>query len=224
MQSIPSRVQKFLLRRLQKRGGLFEAIPDPRQQGKITHELPVVAAALLMGLVANRRTLRDVEAMTQALDDTWRKLVSQGISDTTLDSVLRTLSWQHLQEESVALVRELNRSKLLAPMPGLPIRLVVVDGKNLATLDHDAKGTAQPRSSDNNKWRSTGAKKDAAYWLTPALRAALASTEARPCLLQMPLAPNTNESGSLKEFLAMLQHYYGRSNLPAHQAAAVAHR
>lgn len=104
------------------------------------------------------------------------------------------------------------RSKLLPKLPCLPIQLVVVDGKNLATLDHDADGTAQARSSDNAKWQGKGEQKGTAYWLTPVLRAALASTEARPCLLQMPLAPKTNESGSFKDFLTMLRQHYGRGH------------
>lgn len=85
MQSIPSRVQKFLMRRLGKPKGIFNALPDQRQQGKIKHELPVITTALLLGLIANRRTLRDVEAMTGKLEATWRKLVPGTISDSTLD-------------------------------------------------------------------------------------------------------------------------------------------
>jgi hypothetical protein len=117
-----------------------------------------------------------------------------------------------LQQGLVMLNRELKRSKLLQQAPGLPVRLVVVDGKNLATLDHDAEGTAQPLRDDNKKWQSQDAKK-AAYWLTPALRACLASTEARPCLLQMPLGPKANETASFKDFLQSLRGSYGRSDI-----------
>lgn len=212
MQSIPARVQKFLLRRLMKGRGLFSALRDQRQAGKVKHSLTAVASALLLGLLSNRRCLRDVEELTKNLRGPWRKLVPDAISDTTLDTVLRGLSHEQLQEGLVALNRDLNRSKLLKQRPGFPIKLVVVDGKNLGTLNHSAAGTAQSRSGDNEKWHTVG-KKDVAYWLTPALRACLASTEARPCLLQMPLGTRTNETASFKEFLALLCTHYGRSGL-----------
>ena len=202
MQTIPSRVQKCLVRWLikkQNRPGLFDGLSDPRQQGKITHELPSIVSALLLGLVANRRTLREVEALTWDLGRTWRYLVPKAISDTTMEAVLRKLSWQQLQERLVTLVRQFHRSKLLRPLPGLPVNLMAIDGKNLATLDHSAQGSAQPRGRDNSKWQNKRAKDtaDATYWLAPALRATLVSTEARPCVLQMPLPPTGNASGSM---------------------------
>ncbi len=212
MQSIPSRVQKFLLRRLMKGRGVFAALQDERQAGKVRHPLAAVASAVLLGLLCNRRTLREVETLSAALHGPWRRLVPMRISDTTLDTVLRQLSDEQLQQGLVMLNRELKRSKLLKQAPGLPIRLVVVDGKRLATLDHDAQGTAQPRSDDNKKWQRKDAKQ-ATYWLTPALRACLASTEARPCLLQMPLDPKANETASFKAFLQLLRGSYGRSDI-----------
>lgn len=212
MPGVPARVQKFLQRRLVKRRGLFAALQDERQQGKIRHTLAAIASALLLGLVSNRRTLRDVEALTKKLSGPWRKLVPHPISDTTLDTVLRGLRHEQLQDGLVSLNRELRRGNLMKPNPGLPISLVVVDGKNLATLNHDAGGTAQPRSSDNDKWQGR-APNDASYWLAPALRACLASTEARPCLLQMPLLPTTNETASFKAFLQSLRKHYGRSEI-----------
>jgi hypothetical protein len=213
MQSIPSRVQKFLLRRCRKGRGVFRGLRDWRQPAKVEHELHAVVHALLLALIANRRTLRDAEDLIGALRGPWRALVPTSISDTTLDSVLRRLSHEELQQSLVALNRELKRSKLLARGPELPVNLVLVDGKNLATLDHDADGTAQPRGRDNEKWQPKGSEAQAAYWLAPALRATLASTEARPCLLQMPLPPHSNETATFKDFLAALLHHYGRSDI-----------
>lgn len=213
MQSIPNRVQKFLLRRLKKRRGCFAALHDPRQSSKVKHRLSAVVTALLLGLLSNRRTLRDVEKLTKKLQGSWRSFVPNSISDTTFDSILRRLGPDELQEALVALNRELKRSKLFKPAPDLSVSLVVVDGKNLATLNHGAQQTAQPRNSDNAKWHPKGTSNKAAYWLTPALRATLASTEASPCLLQMPLPPQGNETGMFVEFLARLRASYGRSDL-----------
>jgi len=212
MQSVPVRVQKFLLRRLAKRRRLFGELKDHRQAAKVKHKLAAIASALLLGLVSNRRTLRDVETLTKNLQGPWRMLVPAAISDTSLDTVLRGLSDEQLQEALLALNRELKRSKPLSQAPGFPLRRVVVDGKNLATLDHDAHATAQPRGGDNKKWHRKDAK-HTAYWLTPALRACLASTEARPCLCQMPLGAKTNETASFKAFLDLLRRNYGRSDI-----------
>jgi hypothetical protein len=214
MQTIPSRVQKFLLRRCRKGRGVFQGLSDWRQRAKVKHQLPAVAHALLLALMANRRTLRDAEDLTGALRGPWRALVPKRISDTTLDDVLRRLSHEELQQSLVALNRELKRSKLLSRSPELPVNLVLVDGKNLATLSHAAAGTAQPRGTDNEKWQHKGAKADgAAYWLAPALRATLANTEARPCLLQMPLPPHSNETATFKSFLAEVLRNYGRNDV-----------
>lgn len=215
MQSIPNRVQNFMQRRLKKGRGLFYDLQDKRQAGKVKHTLPAVASALLLGLVSKRRTLRDVEALSHDLSGRWRRWVPKPISDTTFDTVSRELSWEQLQQSLVELNREMKRSKLLPPSPGMPLSLVLVDGKNLATLGHDAEGTAQPRTSDNGKWQRKGSEDGAnsKYWLTPALRATLASTEARPCMLQMPLPPRGNESGSFKQFLEMLRTEYGRTDV-----------
>jgi hypothetical protein len=82
MQSIPSSVQKFLLRRLMKGRGVFAALQDERQAGKVRHPPAAVASAVLLGLLCNRRTLREVEPLSAALRGPWCRLVPKRISDT----------------------------------------------------------------------------------------------------------------------------------------------
>ena len=88
MQSTPTGVQKFLLHRLKKRRGCFAGLRDARQQSKVKHRIGAIVAALLLGLVSNRRSLRDVERLTAKLRGPWRALVPGAISDTTLDTAL----------------------------------------------------------------------------------------------------------------------------------------
>ncbi|MCD6498115.1 MAG: hypothetical protein J7M25_07425 [Deltaproteobacteria bacterium] len=79
----------------------------------------------------------------------------------------------------------MNRSKMLSPV-GLPCGVATVDGKNLATLNHDAGGRAQPRSDENKKWQPKGsAKTGKPYFVAPVLRAVLTSAEARALLEPM---------------------------------------
>jgi hypothetical protein len=81
-----------------------------------------------------------VETLNERLGSWTRNLVSEPISDTTLDTEIRRLSPDYLLDKLVLCVRDLYRSKMLNPM-GLPCGVATVDGKNLATLDHDAEGT-----------------------------------------------------------------------------------
>jgi F0F1-type ATP synthase membrane subunit a len=88
---VKQRVQKFLLKQFKKKGYNFSDAPDHRQQGKITHSMGSIIWSCIFGLMANKKTLRDVEEMTQNLNEMASKLVSQQISDTTLDNEIRRM-------------------------------------------------------------------------------------------------------------------------------------
>jgi hypothetical protein len=139
--------------------------------------------------------------------------VPQKISDTTLDMAARTLDPDYLSGKLVQQVREAQRSKSLRPV-GLPVGVAVIDGKNLATLDHDANGTGHERTSENKKWHQAGeAKTEKAYYLMPALRATLTSAEAKLCIYQLALPPGTGESRACPAMVDALHDAYGRSDL-----------
>ena len=99
---------------------------------------------------------------------------------------------------------------------GLPCGVVTVDGKNLATLDHDADGTGHKRSKKNEKWhlsKDEETKRGDSYFLMPALRATLTSAEATPCIYQLPLPPGVGESTMLPEMFAELKRAYGHGDM-----------
>lgn len=87
--------------------------------------------------------------------------------------------------------------------------------KTGATLGHDAQGTGQPRSSDNTKWHAKGQTQgnDADYYLMPALRVTLTSTESKPCIYQMALPVGAGESTAFRILLDELDKAYGRSDM-----------
>ncbi len=91
-----------------------------------------------------------------------------------------------------------------------------VDGKNLATLDHDADGTGHKRSKKNEKWhlsKDEETKRGKSYFLMPALRATLTSAEAKPCIYQLPLPPGVGESTKFQEIFSGLKRAYGHGDM-----------
>jgi hypothetical protein len=104
---------------------------------------------------------------------------------------------------------------MLAPV-GLPCGIATVDGKNLATLGHDAHGTGHARSSENAKWHKNKEEENKSgkeYYLMPALRTTLTSAEAKPCIYQIPLPPAVGESTKFPQMVDSLHGQYGRSGM-----------
>jgi predicted transposase YbfD/YdcC len=209
---IQSRIERFIKKKSRKPGWGFSDAPDNRQEGKVEHAQKHILNSLLLGLTANKPTLRDVEEMTRDLRLSFRALVAKPISDTTLDTESRRLDGGYLLGKVMEQVREEFRAKMLGPV-GLPCGVVTVDGKNLATLLHDAGGSGHARSSENEKWQRPGGAKDEEYYLVPALRASLTSAEARPIIYQKALPPGTGESTSFCELVDDLHRAYGRSGM-----------
>lgn len=209
---IQSRIERAIKRRSKKPGFDFSDAPDSRQEGKVTHEKKHILNGLLLGLAANKPTLRDVEEMAQDLRLEFRSLVPVPISDTTLDTESRRLDVEYLTGKLVQQTREDFRAKMLGAV-GLPCGVVTVDGKNLATLDHDAGGAGHARSKDNEKWQRPGSAKGEEYFLVPVLRAALTSAEARPVIYQQTLPPGTGEATAFCGLVDELHRAYGRSGM-----------
>ena len=211
------RVQRFLAKRAKKKrkGWDYSDAPDERQQGKIDHAMEHILWSFELGLTSNQPTLRDVEEMTEKLGHWARPLIPKRISDTTLDTETRRLDHDYLHSKLELRVRDLFRSKMLAPV-GLPCGVATVDGKNLATLSHNAKGTGHERSSENAKWHKSKDEEKRIgkkYYLMPALRTTLTSAEAKPCIFQIPLPSGVGESTVFPEMVDGLHTSYGRSGM-----------
>lgn len=210
--NVEDRIGTSLKKQLGKRGWDFSGAPDWRQQGKV--KVPVHAALYLMLIAMMRRceTLRDVENVGGKLGGWLRGIVPMGASDTTLDSICRKLDHEYLRGQLCQQIRDLHRSKSLKPV-GVTAGIAVVDGKNLATLDHDAGGTGHKRSKDNEKWHDPNRPASAEYWLMPALRATLSSAASRPCIYQLPLPPGRGECAAFSAFMQGLVKEYGRTSM-----------
>ncbi len=193
----------------------YEDSPDPRQQKKVRHSMSSLLWALEFGMLSCQQSLRDVEQMIVELGSWGRKVVPEAISDTTLATEAARLDPDYLLKKLVGRIREFHRSKMLAPV-GLPCGVVTVDGKNLATVNHDANTTAQRRTTKNEKWHLSKADetfRGKAYWLMPALRAVLTSAEAKLCVHQVALPPKIGESTVFAPMVQSLHRAYGRSGM-----------
>jgi len=209
------KVHKFLFRQSKTPGWDFSDAPDPRREAQVEHKMPSLIWTYVLALISNQPTLRDVEVMTQELSAAGRALMQAPKSDTTLYEVVKRLQSEYYLAKLVQQIRQWHRSKMLSPVL-LPCGVVTVDGKNLATLEHDADGTAQKRTSDNSKFDQRTAEQKAAgkpYYLLPALRASLVSAAAKPCIYQMAIPPGTSEAGVCVEFVEGLVSSYGRGSM-----------
>jgi hypothetical protein len=210
---IPERISKFLARQVRKEKGYdFSDLHDPRRQGKSTkHGYGEIVWDMTLGFISNRRTMRDTEK--QELGTWGRTLVPTTISDTTMDTEARRLDDGQLNQKLVLQVRAMHRGKMLCPAV-LPFGVATIDGKNLATLDHDAAGTGHVRSKENEKWQPKGrADGSGPYWLMPALRSTLTSAESKPSIYQKRLPPGTGESTSFCAMVDELHQAYGKSGM-----------
>lgn len=214
LQTKEQRVQRFLIKQMNKPGWDFSDAPDPRKEGMTDHEMRSIILSLELGLISNQPTLRDVESMTKDMASLAQEMVPKAVSDTTLDTELRRLDDLYLTEKLVLQTRSMHRSKMFKPF-GLPFGVVTVDGKNLATLSHDAKGTGHGRSKETEKWvkGNKRAHDHSDYYPMPALRATLTSAEAKPCIFQKRLPAGTGESTNCREFVEDLHQAYGRGGM-----------
>jgi hypothetical protein len=209
------KIQRFLFRQTKTPGWDFSDAPDPRREAQVEHKMPSLIWTYVLALISNQPTLRDVEVMTQELSPAGRALVQAPKSDTTLYEVVKRLETEYYLSKLVQQIRQWYRSKMLSPVL-LPCGVVTVDGKNLATLDHDADGTGQKRTSDNGKWDQRTPEHKAAgkpYYLLPALRASLVSAATKPCIYQMAIPAGMGEAGICREFVEALVDSYGRGGM-----------
>lgn len=183
---------------------LLRSVEDPRHPSWVQHKLPEVVSGLLLGAVSNCPTLREVEAQTHRLGAWGRTVVPRPVSDTTMYKLAGQLEAEALRPLLIRQVHGFNRTKALVPSR-TPIALGVVDGKNLATTEHDAGGWGQAHHDPQ-----TG---EVDYYLVRAVRCVLASAEASPTIDQMPVEPQENDMSIGERFVQRLMETWGRYRL-----------
>ena len=199
-----NRTLRLAARQVRSLGPILRDVEDPRHPSWVERPLPEVVNSLLLGALANCETLRDVEELTHGLGPWARSVVTTPVSDTTMYTLAARLEAEALRPLLVRQIHSLNRTRALVPSR-TPIALGVVDGKNLATTEHDAGGWGQAHHDPE-----TG---DVTYHLVRALRCVLASADATPTIDQMPLEPHENDMSGGQRFALRLIETWGRYHL-----------
>ncbi len=202
------RVESYLEHRLKRCGKLVEKTSrDPRKPRGVRHAHVDCIVALLAGVVAQRKSLRDVEELSQNLG---LGRHGNGISDGALTHLLELTDEHSFDALQVRTVKDMGRRGELRH-PGLDRAWAAIDGK-YSTLEHDCGGLGQKFEDKVN---------GTAYWRVGVLRAVMVSAPSRPALGQWPMGPvqtaetdpekikHTGEITNLPPFVRRLQEQYG---------------
>ena len=202
------RVEKYLPGRVARWAKFIKTLcDDPRNPQGIRHEFAHCVLALLAGVVCDRKSLREVETLSQ-----WMGLGNRGggVSDGALSHLLKLCSADHFDPLLVASVRDMQRRGELRH-PDFSHHWVAIDGK-YSCLDHHCGGWGQKFFTPNAS---------NVYWRVGVLRAVLITSPGRTALGQFAMGPvkttetdpekikHTGEITNLPHFIAKLRQFYG---------------
>ena len=194
-------VQSFLR---QRRDALcFSRVRDPRKRRGRRWSAQTLLSTTVVCLMMLAKSLRRAERLSQDLAGVrGLKGLLRRLPDSTLGDFLAEVSPAPLRRHIHEHILAEHRRKAIEPTV-LPIRAIAVDGKNNATLDHEANADCQKQSPENQ----------APYWLYRVVNATLISAAAAVCIDQKPIPADTNDMGVFASFYADLQRTYGRADL-----------
>ena len=194
--------KKGVLRRLRDVG--VDSLTDHRKRRGRRYRHHALVMALMLGMVAALRSLRQVEGYTAMLSYDLRRAtgIPHRISDTKLRDELLSMEPTELREGLHRQVKAEHRRGKLAPSR-LPIGLVAIDGKCLGKLDDWGHRDVQAVRPDAGM----------PYGLARVHRAHLVSAEAAVCIDERPIPGKTNEIGAVNDFTSELIATYKRTEL-----------
>jgi hypothetical protein len=203
-------------------------VPDPRVQGKITHELPTALTGLVTGMVTNARSLRGVEQRTAEIakkHGAWQG-IKKRIGDNTLGRIIKRIRLVALLACLHRLIKAEQRRGNLKPTV-LPIGTVAIDGKNVGTLrwgdlcraldlEPEKATVARVRKGLAERYPKAQLcvpKEGEPYALLRVHTVTLISADAAPCIHQRPIEGDTNEVGAMPRLIDELCEAYRRTKL-----------
>lgn len=194
-------VQSFLR---QRRDALcFSGVRDPRKRRGRRWTAQTLLSTTVVCLMMLARSLRAAERRSQDLAGVrGLKGLVRRLPDSTLGDFLAEVSPAALRRHLHKHILCEHRRKALEPTV-LPIRAIAVDGKNNATLDHEANSDCQKQSPENQE----------PHWLYRVVNATLISAAAPVCIDQKAIPADTNEMGVFASMYADLKRTYGRAQL-----------
>jgi hypothetical protein len=196
-QKVFRRIVGYLAARFRQLG--LGKVDDPRRRQGQRWKLEQVIAAVLLGMMAGCKNLREVERLTSKLSRPIRRRlgIPRRLPDTTARDLLCQLSPQ-------SLIPVLHRVLAIGSRVGslekerLPFHMVAMDGK----------WTALPSWSGPYAQKQTP-EGGAPYGMMRTVTSVLASTPSRPCIDVSPIPDATNEMGHFQAaFDAMWSRYH----------------
>jgi hypothetical protein len=182
----------------------LDAVADPRAERGRRWPLPTLLRTVVVGALSGRKSLAEVESMTEEMSTTAMRMLGVGrrVPDTTLRDLLCGLAPDEVRRSLHALIRSAHRRKALAPVD-LPFGVVAMDGK----------GTALPSCDDRYAQRQTHGEDGALLGVLRTTTCTLVSSTSKVCIDAIPIDASTNEMGHFARSLASLIKAYGSLGL-----------
>ncbi len=183
-----------------------EKIPDRRStRGWHRHLFLSLVNALILGMATARRSLRQVETLTEHLHPKVRKITQiwGRISDSKLRDAQNAISAEDVRPLLHSQIKIEHRRGTLKPVKGLPFGIVALDGKGLGILDNWEHPNIQKVQPEGR----------APYGKALVHRTTLVSSVAPVCIDQRPVPGDTNEIGACKATLEQRFETYGKTSL-----------
>ena len=178
----------------------LEKVEDRRRRQGRRWRLPVLLRAVLVGLASGRKSLAEVEQLTDEMSQPIREMlgISRRIADTTLRDALVRLHPSELRAAIHRMMQAARRRKALV-LQGFPFHVAALDGKAvpLSVWEH--------HYAQQHAHEETGV----AYGLVRTVTAALVSTLTKPILDAVPIPAETNEMGIFPVAFEALMRAYG---------------
>lgn len=181
----------------------LEEIPDPRREGSVLWSLSSVLSLVVAGILAERRSLSQLEHLSAEMSRGARRLLSlpRRLPDTTVRDVLVKLEPDGLRQALHRQVRAAVRRKALASS-GLPFGVVSLDGKFTAIDDTTSRFVSVCGDAEGKEYGRLGT-----------ITATLISAEAKPCLDALPIGAGWGEESVFPRAVNELLAAYGSLGL-----------
>jgi hypothetical protein len=183
----------------------FAGVGDRRRPHGRRWALAPILAAIVLGIMAKARSVREVEDKTDDMGSLRSRFgIRRRVPRSTIGRVAaHGVAPSELQAHLGRTIRAEQRRKTLAPTE-LPVGCVALDGKGIRAVHREAV---------NADCQEVHPQEGAVYYKYLVFRAVLTSAGPKLCIGQQTVPGTTNEMGCFAKFFGWLMEWFGRSGL-----------
>jgi hypothetical protein len=183
----------------------FGGVRDKRKPRGKRWALAPILAAIVLGIMAKARSVREVEDKTEDMGSLRLRFgIRRRVPRSTIGRVAaRAVAPSELQAHLGRTIRAEQRRKTLAPTE-LPVGCVALDGKGIRSVH---------RKAVNADCQEVHPQDGVAYYKYLVFRAVVMSSRPKLCIGQQTVPGTTNEMGCFAKFFGWLMEWFGRSGL-----------